>query len=306
MTASTQEKHPCRSMLYMPGNNPGMMQHVPAFGADSVLLDLEDAVSEREKDAARCLVSHFVREVDFGNTLITVRVNGADTPWFEKDLEEIIPSAPAAVRVPKCHSPEDVKHADNVITRIEREHGMSLGGVRLHAMLETAHGIELAFEIARASDRVEALTLGGQDLTADIGVQKTRDGVELFYARGRVVMAAKAAGLMAFDTVWTDINDMEGLKNEAKLAVQMGFTGKAAIHPSQVDVIHEAYRPDPKELRRAFRIVDAARQAEQEGKGVISVDGRMVDGPVVTRAFSLIGLGRLYGIFANEEETDRR
>jgi citrate lyase subunit beta/citryl-CoA lyase len=200
------------------------------------------------------------------------------------------------VRVPKCHSPEDVKHADNLITRIEREHGMPLGGVGIHAMLETAHGIEFAFEIARASDRVEALTLGGQDLTADIGVQKTRDGVELFYARGRVVMAAKAAGLMAFDTVWTDIDDIDGLKNEAKLAVQMGFTGKAAIHPNQVDVIHEAYRPDPGELRRAFRIVEAAERAEREGKGVISVDGRMVDGPIVARAFSLIGLGRLYGI----------
>jgi citrate lyase subunit beta/citryl-CoA lyase len=290
-------------MLYMPGNNPGMIQHVPAFGADSVLLDLEDAVSEREKDAARRLVSRFVEEVDFGDTLITVRVNGADTPWFEKDLEEVIPSGPAAVRVPKCHSPEDVKYADDIIGRIEREHGMPLGGVRIHAMLETAHGIECAYEIARASGRVEALTLGGQDLTADIGVQKTRDGVELFYARGRVVMAAKAAGLMAFDTVWTDIDDMEGLRNEAKLAVQMGFTGKAAIHPTQVEVIHEAYRPDPKELRRAFRIVEVAERARREGKGVISVDGRMVDGPIVARAFSLIGLGRLYGI---EVEADIR
>ena len=297
------KKHPCRSMLYMPGNNPGMMQHVPAFGADSVLLDLEDAVSEREKDAARRLVSCFVREADFGDILVTVRVNGADTPWFEKDLEEIVPSKPAAVRVPKCHSPEDVKHADALIGRIEREHGMPPGGVRIHAMLETAHGIERAFEIARASKRVEALTLGGQDLTADLGVQKTRDGVELFYASGRVVIAAKAAGLMAFDTVWTDINDEEGLKAEAKLAVQMGFTGKAAVHPSQVDAIHEAYRPDPGELRRAFRIVDAAERAEREGKGVISVDGRMVDGPIVTRAFSLIELGRLYGI---EKEADMR
>jgi citrate lyase subunit beta/citryl-CoA lyase len=283
-------------MLYMPGNNPGMMQHVPAFGADSVLLDLEDAVSEREKDAARRLVSHFIREVDFGDSIVTVRVNGADTPWFERDLEEVIPSAPAAVRVPKCHSPEDVRHADDLIGRIERERGMALGRIKIHAMLETAHGIERAFEIARASDRLEALTLGGQDLTADMGVQKTRDGVELFYARGRVVMAAKAAGLMAFDTVWTDIEDMEGLKNEARLAVQMGFTGKAAIHPTQIDAIHEAYRPDAGELRRAFRIVDAAERAQREGKGVISVDGRMVDGPIVARAFSLMELGRLYGI----------
>jgi citrate lyase subunit beta/citryl-CoA lyase len=283
-------------MLYMPGNNPGMMQHVPAFGADSVLLDLEDAVAEREKDAARRLVAHFVREVDFGSVVVTVRVNGADTPWFERDLEEVVPSGLAAVRIPKCHSPEDVKRADAVIGRIERERDMPEGGVRIHAMLETAHGIERAFEIARASERVEALTLGGQDLTADMGVQKTRDGVELFYARGRVVMAAKAAGLAAFDTVWTDIEDTEGLKNEARLAAQMGFTGKAAIHPSQIDAIHEAWRPDPRELRRAVRVVGAAERAEREGRGVISVDGRMVDAPIVVRAFALIQLGRLYGM----------
>jgi citrate lyase subunit beta/citryl-CoA lyase len=286
-------------MLYMPGNNPGMMQHVPAFGADSVLLDLEDAVAEREKDAARRLVAHFVREIDFGGVVVTVRVNGADTPHFERDLEEIIPSAPAAVRIPKCHSPEDVKRADAAIGRIEREQGMPPGGVRIHAMLETAHGIEHAFEIARAAERVEALTLGGQDLTADMGVQKTRDGAELFYARGRIVMAAKAAGLMVFDTVWTDIDDAEGLKSEAELAARLGFTGKAAIHPAQIDAIHEAWRPDARELRRAFRIVEAAERAEREGKGVISVDGRMVDGPIVVRAFTLIRLGHLYGI--NEE-----
>lgn len=293
------KEHPCRSMLYMPGNNPGMMQHVPAFGADSVLLDLEDAVAEREKDAARRLVAHFVREIDFGGVVVTVRVNGADTPHFERDLEEIIPSAPAAVRIPKCHSPEDVKRADAAIGRIEREQGMPPGGVRIHAMLETAHGIEHAFEIARAAERVEALTLGGQDLTADMGVQKTRDGAELFYARGRIVMAAKAAGLMVFDTVWTDIDDAEGLKSEAELAARLGFTGKAAIHPAQIDAIHEAWRPDARELRRAFRIVEAAERAEREGKGVISVDGRMVDGPIVVRAFTLIRLGHLYGI--NEE-----
>jgi citrate lyase subunit beta/citryl-CoA lyase len=273
-----------------------MLQHAPVFGADGVLLDLEDSVQGREKDAALRLVSHFVRDTDFGNVIVTVRVNGADTPWFERDLEEIVPARPDAIRIPKCHSPESIGHADKIIGQLEKKHGLVPGSVKIHAMLETALGIERAYDIAAASERVEALTLGGQDLTADMGVQKTRDGVELMYARGRVVMAAKALSKLAFDTVWTDLNDADGLANEAKLAVQMGFSGKAAIHPSQVEVINEAYRPNPKELRRAFRIVEAADIAEREGKGVVSVEGRMVDAPVVTRAYSLIELGRLYGI----------
>jgi citrate lyase subunit beta/citryl-CoA lyase len=280
----------------MPGNNPGMIQHIPAFGADCVLLDLEDAVSAREKDAARRLVAHFVKEVDFGDIMITVRVNGADTPWFERDLQEIIPSGPFAVRIPKCHSSEDITLADEIISKIESKHNMPPGSVRIHAMIETAHGIEHSYEIASASERVDALTLGGQDLTADMGVQKTREGVELLYARGRIVMAAKAASRLAFDTVWTDIEDTDGLKNESELAVQMGFNGKAAIHPSQIGIINDAYRPNLRELQRAFRIMEAAEQAEREGKGVISVDGRMVDAPIVKRAYALIELGRLYGI----------
>lgn len=286
----------CRSMLYIPGNNPGMIQHAGIFGADSVLFDLEDAVAQREKDAARQLTAAFVAHADFGAVVVTVRVNGADTPFFEEDLAAIVPARPHAVRVPKCHDADDVLRADELITRIEEQHGMEKNSVTIHAMLETAHGIEMAHRIATASPRVEALTLGGQDLTADMGVQKTRDGIELLYARGRVVMAAKSAGLIAFDTVWTNLNDPEGLTAESTLAFQLGFTGKAAIHPSQLDAIHQAWRPDEKDFARAWRIVRAAREAEEAGKGVISVDGRMVDGPIVTRAFQLIELGRHYGM----------
>lgn len=292
------DERPCRSMLYMPGNNPGMLQHAAVFGADSVLLDLEDAVSEQEKDAARRLTAHFLRRASFGDTIVTVRINGADTPFFERDLEEIIPAVPYAVRVPKCHSPSDIAQADAKISDLERANGIKIGTVKIHAMIESAHGVEHAYQIAAASTRVEALTLGGQDLTADLGVQKTHDGIELSYARGRLVIAAKTVGIKVFDTVWTDINDPEGLANESKLAVQMGFTGKAAIHPSQIKIIHDAFKPEKNELRRAFRIVEAAEKAESEGKGVISVDGRMVDGPIVKRAFHLIRLGKLYGMEA--------
>jgi citrate lyase subunit beta/citryl-CoA lyase len=287
-------------MLYIPGDAPGMIQHAPVFGSDSILLDLEDAVAASEKDSARRMVRCFLEGFDFGDLIVTVRINGADTKYFERDLREIIPCYPHAVRLPKCASPEDVLAADEIIGGIERENGMAPGSVDLHVMLETAEGIENAYAIARASGRVSALTLGGQDLTADMGVQKTRDGRELFYARSRVVIAARAAKIAAFDTVWTDINDPDGLYDEAKLIVDLGFTGKAAIHPSQIDVIHSAFRPDPKELRRAKRIVEAAEAAAREGKGVISVDGRMVDAPIVARAEALTSMASFYDY--DEEE----
>lgn len=281
-------------MLYIPGDAPGMIQNACVFGSDSILLDLEDAIAPSEKDAARKLVRSFLDEFDFGELIVTVRINAADTVYFKKDLEEIVPADPDAIRLPKCDSAEDVRKADALITEIEKKNGMTPGGVKIHAMLETALGIENAFEVAKASPRVSAITLGGQDLTADLGVQKTRGGHELFYSRGRVVVGARAAGVMAFDTVWTDMNDPEGLYNEAKQIVELGFTGKAAIHPSQVDVIHKAYRPDYREYVRAKRILEAAALAEKEGKGVIAVDGKMVDGPIVARAARLVAIASLY------------
>jgi citrate lyase subunit beta/citryl-CoA lyase len=281
-------------MLYIPGDSPGMIQHSPAFGADSILLDLEDAIAPSEKDAARKMVSTFLDSFDFGSLIVTVRVNPADSEYFENDLKEIVPRTPDAVRLPKCNEISDVRAADCLIAEIENDNGIPVGTVKLHAMLETALGIENAFSIAKASPRVAALTIGGQDLTADMGVQKTLEGWELFYARSRVVMAARASGVSAFDTVWTDINDIEGLAKESKQIAELGFTGKAAIHPGQIETIHEAFRPSPKELARAQRVVREAEIALHSGKGVVSVAGRMVDAPVIARAEHLIALSRLY------------
>ena len=287
-------RHPCRSMLYIPGDSPGMIQNAEVFGADSILLDLEDSIAESAKDSARKMVRAFLADFDFGKLFVTVRVNSPDTPYFEKDLRDIIPCRPGAVRIPKCGKPADIIKAAALITKIEWESGISRGNVRIHAMIETALGIENAYLIARASRRVSALTLGGQDLTADMFARKTREGRELFYARSRVVVAARAAKIMAFDTVWTDIDDPEGLLAETREIVDLGFDGKAAIHPSQIKVIHKAFRPDAKDVARAKRIVEAAEKARSEGKGVISVDGRMVDAPVVARAERIVEMASLY------------
>ena len=284
-----------RSMLYIPADSPGMLQHAPVFGCDSILMDLEDAIAYTEKDSARRMAVWFLKEFDFKELFVTVLTNGADTKFFEDDIEAVIPCRPGAVRLPKCNSEEDIRYADEKISAVEMKNGMEIGTVKLHAMVETALGLENAFRIASASPRVTALTLGGQDFTADMGIQKTREGRELFYARGRIVAAAHAAGVASFDTVWTDLNDQEGLFLEAKEIVELGFTGKACIHPSQIATIHRAFMPAEKDLRKALRVVEAAEKAEREGKGVISVDGKMVDAPIVARSAHLLKLAELYG-----------
>ncbi len=287
---------PRRSLLYIPGNNPGMIQNCAIYGSDGVLLDLEDSISISEKDSARKLVKHALRTLDFGSVERVVRINGLDTPFFREDLEEIVPARPDAVRIPKIESPDDVRTADEIITRLERKSGMEPGSVRIHAMLETARAIVGAPAIAASSPRILGLTIGGQDLAADLGIKVTREGFEMLYARSAVVLAAKANGLLAFDTVYTDINNLEGLREQAAMAVSLGFSGKAAIHPSQITVIHEAFTPEEKEVRKAERIVRGAREAEERHLGVVAVDGRMVDAPVVAQAIRTLELARLAGM----------
>jgi len=287
---------PRRSLLYIPGNNPGMIQNCAIYGSDGVLLDLEDSISISEKDSARKLVKHALRTLDFGAVERVVRINGRDTPFFEDDLEEIVPAAPDAVRIPKIDSPEDVRAADKIIARLEHEHGMKPGSVRIHAMLETARAIVNAPSIAASSPRILGLTIGGQDLAADLGIKATREGLELLYAKSAVILAAKANGLLAFDTVYTDINNPEGLREQARMSVSLGFSGKAAIHPSQIAIIHEAFSPDEKEVRKAERIVRGARDAEERHLGVVAVDGRMVDAPVVAQAMRTLELAHLAGM----------
>lgn len=294
MTVS--QDRPRRSLLYIPGNNPGMIQNCAIYGSDGVLLDLEDSISIYEKDSARKLVKYALKTLDFGLVERVVRVNGPDTPFFLDDLAEIVPVKPDAVRIPKINSPDDVRMADGVITDLEREHSIEPGFVRIHAMLETARAIVGAPAIAMSSPRIIGLTIGGQDLAADMGIKITSGGFELLYARSSVVLAAKANGLFAFDTVYTDIDNLEGLREQAALSVSLGFSGKAAIHPSQIAVIHEAFTPEEKEVLRAERIVRGAREAEEKGLGVVAVDGRMVDAPVVTQAERILELARLAGM----------
>lgn len=290
------KERPRRSLLYIPGNNPGMLQNCAIYGSDGVLLDLEDSISIVEKDSARKLVKFALRTLDFGDVEKVVRINGRDTPFFEADLAEIIPARPDAIRLPKVDSAEDVLEADRIMSRIEKENGIPPGSIGIQAMLETARAIVRVNEIAAASPRLVGLTLGGQDLAADLGIKATKNGLELLYAKSAVVIAAKANGLAAFDTVYTDVGDLEGLAEATAVSVSLGFSGKAAIHPSQIPVIHAAFAPSAQDVEKAARIVKGARAAKAKGLGVVSVDGRMVDAPVVAQAVRTLELAVLAGM----------
>jgi len=284
-------------MLYIPGNNPAMIQHGGVYGADSLLLDLEDAVAINQKDAARILVRNMLRFVDYGKTEICVRINHLDTGFGQADLEAIVPLQPDAIRYPKTESVEDLKKLIEIIERIEDEHNLPHNKMTIHAMIETAKGVQNVFEIASYSKRVDALTIGGQDLMADMNIKSTRDGSGIDLARKMIVMAAKANEIDAIDTVFVDVNDEEGLKDETEYAKNIGFSGKAVINPRQIDIIHEVYTPTEDEVRKAYRIIKAFKENKKAGIGVFAVDGKMVDAPVVRRAEYVLELA---GINLNE------
>ncbi|MGB9687189.1 MAG: HpcH/HpaI aldolase/citrate lyase family protein [Rectinema subterraneum] len=296
MNTKVLRERPRRSLLYIPGNSPGMLQNCAIYGSDGVLLDLEDSISMIEKDAARKLVRHALLSLDFGTVERVVRINGRDTPYFEADLAEIVPARPDAIRLPKVDSADDVIALDRLISQLEVEYGIEPGSIGIQAMLETARAIVNVNAIAAASPRLVGLTLGGQDLAADLGIKATKSGLELMYAKGAVIIAAKAFGLQAFDTVYTDVNDLEGLKEQAEMSVALGFSGKAAIHPSQIPVINAAFTPTEKEIAKAVRIAKAAREAARQGLGVIALDGKMIDTPVVAQAERILELAALAGM----------
>jgi len=280
-------------MLYIPGNNPAMLQQGGIYGADSLLLDLEDAVAINQKDAARFLVRNMIKHINYYNSEVCVRVNHLSTPFGLLDLEEIVPLQPDAIRYPKAESAEELLELINIIEQIETKHQLPHNKVEIHAMIETAMGVQNVFSIAGCSYRMGAITIGGQDLTADMNIIYTPDGAGIDFARKRIVMAAKAHKMDVLDTVFPDVNDEDGLRQEAEYAKKIGFTGKAVINPRQIDIIHEVFSPTEEEIRKAYRIVKEFNQNTKAGIGVFSIDGKMIDAPVVTRALYILELANI-------------
>ncbi len=282
-----------RSRLYLPGSEPKYFINAALHGSDAIILDLEDSVHPSEKDAARLLVRNALRAVDFLQCERMVRIN--QLPLGLKDLEEIVPESPDLILIPKAEHPGQLVEVSERIKEIQSDYGITRT-VWLMPILESAVGIENAFAIATASDRIVALTIGLEEYTADLGVVKTAGGAESLYARQRLVNAARAARVQAIDSVFGDVGDIEGLRAWGLNSRAMGFDGMGCVHPVQVPVIHDAFAPSPAEIEKAQKIVAAYKNAEEKGLGVVSLGSKMIDPPVVDRALKLIARAQTMGL----------
>lgn len=273
-----------RTMLFLPGNNPNMIANGEFLGADSVILDLEDAVSPDNKDAARTLVKYALKNLSFGKCEVIIRINSLDTPYWEIDLEEMVPCKPDVIMPTKVGDSYIIEQLDKKLASLEEQHHLPIGSVKLLPLIETALGIEQVFTIACASKRIVGLLLGAEDLTADLRCERTQEGAEIAYARSRLLNAARAAGVEPYDCPFTAIDDMEGLAVDTRLAKSLGFSGKAVINPRHVSCINEIFSPSEKEIVYAKQVFLAIEEANRLGKGAISLNGRMIDAPIVQRA----------------------
>ena len=282
-----------RSFQFVPSNNPGMLMSADILGADSVIFDLEDAVALTEKDAARDLLGEALKTFDYSAIEVVVRINPPDTIFCRADLLALRGLPVDAVLVPKA-TKESLAQALAWMDETSYD-----GSVIL--LIETALGVEQVYDLVNLDRRIDGVLLGGEDLTSDLGVARTKGGNEISYARARVVSACKAAKITCIDTPWTDAEDLDGLRQDTEYARSIGFNAKSSINPRHLPVIHGVFAPKEKEVRYALRVMEARDLAEQEGKGVFSLDGKMVDAPIIARALQTLGLAEALGLIKEGE-----
>ena len=286
--------------MFVPGNNPGMMADAHVYGPDSIMLDLEDSVSMAEKDTARLLVYNALKSVDYGDTEMVVRINPLNTPYGKKDIEAVVKAGVHVVRMPKTETAEEVIEVEREIERVEKEIG-ALGRTKIMAAIESALGVVNAYAIATASPRMMGIALGAEDYCANLKTQRTKGGDELRLARETIVVAARAAGIDALDTVFSNLNDMETFRAEVEYIKSLGFDGKSIINPRQIEEVNKIFTPTEKDIEKAKAIVAAIKEAEKKGSGVIALNGKMIDRPVVIRAERTISLAKAGGVL-NEND----
>ena len=285
-----------RSRLYIPGNQPKLMLNAGIHHPDGIILDLEDAVAPSEKASARLIVRNALRVLDFFGAEKMVRINQGKLGL--RDLEDIVPENVNLILLPKVETAEDIRVAAEKVDQLESRHEKT-DRIFFMPIIESAKGILNSFEIATACDRIVALAIGLEDYTADIGTQRTGEGKESFFARSMIVNAARAAGVQAIDTVFSDVDDEEGLRASVAEAKALGFDGKGCIHPRQIRPLHEAFLPTRSELEKALNIKAAFDDAQAKGLGVVSLGSKMIDAPVVKRALTTVHLAEKAGILEN-------
>ncbi len=289
-----------RTMMFLPGSNAGMLRDAPIYGADSIMFDLEDAVSLNEKDSARTLVHFALKTFDYSAVETVVRINSLETVG-KLDIEAMVLGGIDVIRLPKTENAQDIMDVEAEIQKVEEENGIEVGRTKMMAAIETPGGALNAREIAHASDRLVGIAIGAEDYVTSMKTTRSADGTELLFARSMILHAAREAGISAIDTVYSDINNEEGLRAEVEHIKQLGFDGKSVINPRQIPIVNDVYAPSEKQIQDAKEIIWAIREAEEKGSGVIAVNGQMVDKPIVERAERVIALAKAANLIGKEE-----
>ena len=279
-----------RSLLFVPGNREDMLSKAGTLPADALVPDLEDSVPQHEKERAREIVGRTVRTLAKRGQAVIPRINALDTGLAKDDLAAVVCAEVYGVSVGKAESPWDIEQISSMLDALEMKAGLTVGHTRLIPWLEGAKAVMRAYEIASASPRIVGVGFGAEDYTNDMGIQRTEEGDEVAYPRARVAMAAHAADVLAIDTPYINFRDMEGLRRDVQVALRLGFKAKFAIHPGQLETINTMFSPSPEEIEYARRVVKAFAEAEARGSGATSLDGKMIDVPIVKRARNLLAL----------------
>lgn len=299
-SVEARKKRLRRSMLFLNAQRPALMKDAYVYGSDSVMLDLEDAVAENQKDSARFSLFHNLKSVDYQGVERVVRINGLATPHWREDVRVCVAGGADAIRIAKCERAEDVKIVANAIDEDEAEFGRPSGETLLMAAIESPRGVLNALEICEASDKLFGVALSGGDFRVCMQTKPSESGVELAAARGHILIAARAAGLQCFDTVFTDLSDTEGFRREVVLDKEMGFDGKSLVSPRQIKVVHEIFTPSDKEVREAEEVIRSIRENAAKGTGVFTLNGKMLDIAFVAGSERTLTLAKASGVYKGD------
>lgn len=287
-------------MMFLNCQKPGLIKDPYIYKPDSIMLDLEDAVAEKEKDAARYSLFHALREIDYRGVERVVRINGLDSPYWREDIRCAVAGGCDSIRIPKTESAQDVHVVEEAVIAAEKEFGREEGSVLIMAALESARGIMKVLDICEASDRLFGIALSGGDYTKDLQTHITGTGIELMGARQNMVIAARAAGVQCFDTVYTDLDDMDGFRKDVEAIHLMGFDGKSIINPRQIEIVHDIYTPKQKDIIFAEKVVKEIDDKKAKGIGVFTVDGKMIDIAFYDGAKRTIELAKASGVYEGD------
>ena len=286
-----------RSMMFLNCQKPGLIKDPYIYKPDSIMLDLEDAVAENEKDAARYSLFHALKEIDYRDVERVVRINGLDTPHWQEDVRVCVAGGADVIRIPKVETPNDIATVERALSLAESEFGRPQGRTLLMAAIESCVGVMNVYDICRCSGRLIGIALSGGDYTKDLQTTISGTGVELNGARQQLIIAARAAKVQCFDTVFTDLNDMEGFRQEVQMIKTMGLDGKSIVNPRQIPIVHEIFTPTQKEIVFSEKVVREIDEKKAQGIGVFTVDGKMIDIAFYDGAKRVIALAKASGVY---------